>query len=167
MKAIKDIVWWVFVNVRLITIISVVFSVIGAFFVYIMGALYIFKVIFSHMRAEEIPPLKLLTADLLIALDLFLCGSLFIIFSYGTYDLFIRKTSVENVMDSATCGPIWLSIKNVEDLKSYLLGYILIMLSVTFLKQAVAVDYTSPVSLFLFAGGIFLLGLTYYFAHKR
>lgn len=144
-----------------------IFSVIGAFFVYVMGALYIGKVILSHVRTHEIPPLKLLTADLLVALDLFLCGSLFIIFSYGTYDLFIRKMPTKGAEDSLTCGPIWLSIRNVEDLKSYLLGYILIMLSVTFLKQAVAVDYTSPVSLFLFAGGIFLLGLTYYFAHKR
>lgn len=144
-----------------------IFSIIGAFFVYIMGAFYVTKIIYVFIKVGSIPSLKDLTIELLLALDLFLFGSLLLIFAYGTYDLFIRSAFPETLQSSAKQCPIWLSIGTMEDLKGYLLGYIIIMLSVTFLQKAVALEYTSPVSLFLFAGGIFLLGLTYYFVHKR
>lgn len=161
--------WQLFLGARVITLVSVIFSLIGAFFVYLMGAKYIIDIMYSSWTYKGFSP-RTLTADLLIAVDLFLFGSLLLIFSYGTYDLFLQKPPSESEPDkesTSLSGPLWLRIRTVEDLKSYLLGYILIMLSITFLKQAVAVDYTSPLSLFLFAGGIFLLGLTYYLTHKR
>jgi len=146
----------------------VIFSIIGAVFVYIIGALYVIDIISLTWNSKEMPSPKILTADLLIAIDLFLCGSLLLIFSYGTYDLFIQKTFTDSEKDMVMMScPFWLRIRSVDDLKSLLLGYILIMLSITFLKQAVTIDYTSAVSLFLFAGGIFLIGLTYYLTHKR
>lgn len=141
---------------------------IGAFLVYIMGAFYVGRVIYYSIKAGQISSIKDLTIELLLALDLFLFGSLLVVFSYGTYDLFIRGSFPEKSQTSSkNQSPIWLSIGTIEDLKGYLLGYIIIMLSVTFLQKAVTLEYASPLSLFLFAGGIFLLGLTYYFAHKR
>jgi len=151
----------------LITIVSIVFSAIGAFFVYIIGAKYVIEVISLAWNSKGLPSPKMVTVDLLIAIDLFLFGSLLLIFSFGTYDLFICKASSEVERDTTSSGPFWLRIRTVEDLKSLLLGYILIMLSVTFLKQAVSIEYKTPTSLFLFAGGIFLIALSYYFTHRR
>jgi len=68
---------------------------IGAFLVYIMGAFYVGRVIYYSIKAGQILSIKDLTIELLLALDLFLFGSLLVVFSYGTYDLFIRSSFPE------------------------------------------------------------------------
>ena len=89
-------------------------------------------------------------------IDLFLIGTVFYITALGLYELFI---------DEKVPTPAWLHITHLDDLKSKLLGIVVVILVVVFLGQVINWD-TGLDILGLGAGiGIVIMAVTYFLHH--
>ena len=74
---------------------------------------------------------KVLQAELVTIIDLFLLGTVLYIIAVGLYELFV---------DPGLPMPAWLRITTLDDLKERLLGVVAVLLAVTFLGSAVTWD---------------------------
>ncbi len=71
---------------------------------------------------------KYLMLGMIEAVDLFLLGTVFLIIALGLYELFI---------DATIPVPSWLEINSLDDLKSKLLGVVVVVMGVVFLGHVV------------------------------
>ncbi|GCF11999.1 YqhA family protein [Dictyobacter arantiisoli] len=71
---------------------------------------------------------KFLAVEDIQLIDIFLLGTVLYIIALGLYDLFI---------DAHLALPSWLVLRSFEDLKSKLIGIIIVLLAVTFLAAVV------------------------------
>lgn len=90
--------------------------------------------------------------------DLFLLGTVFYIIAIGLYELFI---------DDTLPMPAWLEIHDLDDLKSRLIGVVIIVLGVLFLGEVVAWD--GERDLLRYGPGVALViaALTYFLGQQR
>ena len=95
------------------------------------------------------------------AIDDFLLGTVLLIFSLGLYELFISK------IDQAEKGSQILLVKSLDDLKNRLAKVILMILIVTFFKNAISISYHEPLNMLYLAGGILMIALSLYYSHKQ
>jgi uncharacterized membrane protein YqhA len=117
--------------------LAVIGTALIAVFLFIMGFLI---VIFSILHTVIYPEfsvhfLKELLATFIEIIDIFLVATVFYIIALGLYELFIAKAPL----------PGWLRICNLDDLKSSLLGMIIIALAVLVLGAALTWDGTSAI----------------------
>ncbi len=108
-----------------------------AVFLFIMGFLIVLFAIIHTLTNPDISPhfLKELLATFIEIIDVFLVATVFYILALGLYELFIAKAPL----------PGWLRICNLDDLKSSLLGMIIIALAVLVLGAALTWDGTSAI----------------------
>jgi uncharacterized membrane protein YqhA len=85
-------------------------------------------------------------------IDLFLLGAVLYIVSLGLYELFI---------DDKLPTPSWLIVTNLNDLKSILIGVVVVLLAVTFLGYVVTWNGNSNILALGIAVGLVLLALGY------
>lgn len=113
---------------RFIAIFAIAGTAISALAVYVYGAIFVFSAVWEAI--EHIPPteedLKHLTLQLVESTDAFLLGTVLYIVSIGFFQLFI---------DSDLNIPGWMRITSLDQLKSKLVGVIVVLLSVTFLGK--------------------------------
>ncbi|HEY0755188.1 MAG TPA: YqhA family protein [Ktedonobacteraceae bacterium] len=69
-------------------------------------------------------------------LDIFLLGTAFFIVALGLYELFIKRS---------TGSPVWLHVRDLDDLKARLLGVVIVVMSVFFLEQVINWDGKSAI----------------------
>ena len=84
----------------------------------------------------SVESMKIVMAASIQIIDLFLVATVFYVVSLGFYELFIAKAPL----------PGWLKICNLDDLKTKVLGLVIIALSVLFLGAALTWEGT-PISL--------------------
>ncbi|MCD4832591.1 MAG: YqhA family protein [Bacteroidales bacterium] len=113
----------------------------------------------GEMGTESAPGLKLLHA-----LDLFLFGFLFIIFSLGFSQLFLPESKLSTVLDSIT--PNWLHVKNFTELKLILWETMLTYLVLMFVEQVFKSKGHYNWEMGLVPGSIFLISLSIFFIRK-
>lgn len=94
--------------------------------------------------------------------DGYLLATVLLIFSLGLYELFISK--IDMAQGSETSSNVLL-INSLDDLKNRLAKVILMILIVKFFENAISMNFDSPMSLLMLAGGISLLGLALYLSH--
>ena len=87
---------------------------------------------------------KVLQAELVTIIDLFLLGTVLYIIAVGLYELFV---------DPGLPMPPWLRITSLDDLKERLLGVVAVLLAVTFLGSAVTWDGSTDILAFGLAIG--------------
>ncbi|HVG98917.1 MAG TPA: YqhA family protein [Chloroflexota bacterium] len=87
---------------------------------------------------------KVLQAELVTIIDLFLLGTVIYIIAVGLYELFV---------DPGLPMPGWLRITTLDDLKERLLGVVAVLLAVTFLGSAVTWDGSTDILAFGLAIG--------------
>jgi uncharacterized membrane protein YqhA len=85
-------------------------------------------------------------------IDFFLLGTVLYIIALGLYELFI---------DENLPTPTWLTVANLDDLKSMLIGVIIVLMAVTFLGEVVSWDGTPNILAPGFATGLVLFALGY------
>ena len=90
---------------------------------------------------------KVLQAELVTIIDLFLLGTVIYIIAVGLYELFV---------DPGLPMPGWLRITTLDDLKERLLGVVAVLLAVTFLGSAVTWDGSANILAFGLAVGLVL-----------
>jgi uncharacterized protein (TIGR00645 family) len=98
---------------------------------------------------------KDIIVQIVSAVDTYLIATVLLIFGVGIYELFIGKISAT---ESEATSKI-LMVKSLDQLKDKLVGVIIIVLIVTFFKEAVALSYGDIASLLWLSVGIFLVAL--------
>ena len=122
----------IFAASRYLILLPVIGSLVGAITLIVYGLLYSLQsavAAFSKEISEK--GLKTLAVDSIELVDVFLIGTVLYIISIGLYELFIDK-------DLPT--PEWLQISSLDDLKSKLIGVLVVVLAVAFLSQMVGWD---------------------------
>ena len=89
--------------------------------------------------------------------DLFLLATVLYVIAVGLYELFI---------DDALPLPSWLEIHNLDDLKSKLIGVVIVVLGVLFLGQVIAWDGQRDLLGYGAAVALVVAALTYFLGQK-
>ncbi|PSM51545.1 UPF0114 domain-containing membrane protein [Campylobacter blaseri] len=153
---------------RHITILPVIFGIIGAVVCFIIASYDILRVLFgawdyfiNNNKAID------LHADAIGALvggiDLYLMALVLFIFSFGIYELFISEI---DIMKSSKNNSKVLEIKNLNELKDKLGKVIVMVLIVNFFQRVLHSNFSTPLELVYLAVSILALCLALYFLHK-
>ncbi len=128
----------------------------------IYGFLLVFRTIW-HTISEygvDTDGAKTLSVEFVELTDLFLVGTVLYIVALGLYELFV---------DPEIPVPDWLHVDNLDDLKSKLVGVIIVLLGVNFLVAVV--DWDGSRDIVAFGGAIavviIMLSLSSYLTSKQ
>ncbi len=116
-----------FFDMRYIIIIPVIITFIGAFIMFIIGAIEAWNSI-NLFFTNDYEHSQL---SLILGIDAFLLGLVLLIFSYGVYDLFLSKI---DITDRPSVRPNWMRFRDIGELKIILAQVILIILTINFFE---------------------------------
>ncbi len=100
---------------------------------------------------------KVLVLEFIEIIDLFLLGTVFFVISIGLYELFI---------DTDIPVPAWLQIKTLDDLKTKLIGVVIVVLAVLFLGQIMSWDGETDLLGYGAAIALVIAALAYFLGSK-
>ena len=116
-------------NSRYIILIAVLSAFIAAATLLVVAGIETVQlVIKSFSQSVDGKSVKLLAISFIEVIDILLLGTVFYIIALGLYELFI---------DEQLPTPSWLQITHLDDLKSRLIGVVVVILAVVFLGQVV------------------------------
>ena len=168
-KLFESILW----NSRYIVILAVIASLITAILLFVFAFVnvgyllvstsgYLADFIAGNITSEVKSVFHAdMVGQIIGAVDDFLLGTVLLIFSLGLYELFISK------IDQAEKGSKILLVKSLDDLKNRLAKVILMILIVTFFKNAIRINYHEPLNMLYLAGGILMIALALHYSHKQ
>src|SRR5579884_4249755 len=139
---------------RYFVLIAVIGSFLASLAVLLYGGLaviYTIVDVFTH-GLFSIEESKRFSLECIEIIDFFLLGTVLYIIALGLYELFI---------DENLPTPTWLTVANLDDLKSMLIGVIIVLMAVTFLGEVVSWDGTPNILAPGFATGLVLFALGY------
>lgn len=116
---------------RYIVLLGIVGTFISALALFLFGLAGVVVSVWDGLNVADpfnYANLKEISIVLIQAIDIFLLATVLYIIALGLYELFI---------DEALDLPNWLEVKSLDDLKSRLLGVIVVILPVTFLGKLV------------------------------
>jgi uncharacterized membrane protein YqhA len=150
---------------RFITILAVVFGVLGAIVLFVVASVDIFKICISayHYYFSDIHPSNfhtLVVGEIIGAVDLYLIGVVLLIFGFGIYELFISEIDV-----ASEKGKI-LNITSLDQLKDKIAKVIVMVLVVNFFQRVLHTDYNGAKEMLYFAVSIMGLAVGLYFLGK-
>ncbi len=137
----------------------VVIAVLGSFLAFVTIIIYggatvigIIAEVITHPQFTANGS-KHLAVECIEIIDLFLLGTVLYIIALGLYELFISSLAM----------PSWLEISSLDDLKSKLIGVVVVLLVVTFLGSVVTWDGSNTILSLGIAVGVVLFALGFYF----
>jgi len=139
---------------RYFVLIAVIGSFLASLAVLLYGGLaviYTIVDVFTH-GLFSIEESKRFSLECIEIIDFFLLGTVLYIIALGLYELFID----ENLLT-----PKWLVITTLDDLKSKLIGVIIVLLAVTFLGEVVTWNGNANILASGLAVGLVLFALGY------
>lgn len=144
---------------RFMIFLAVLGALIAAATVLIYGLVQSVLVVLATLEAgfATRSGAKVLVIEFIEIVDLFLLGTVFLIISVGLYSLFI---------DADVPLPAWLEIKTLDDLKSKLVGVVIVVLAVLFLGQVVSWDGEQDLLGYGVAVALVIAALTYFLGLK-
>jgi uncharacterized membrane protein YqhA len=139
---------------RWLFLLTVLGSALISLALFVFGFLSAVTLILNSFSIDEftIESMKNLMAASIQIIDLFLVATVFYIISLGFYELFIAKAPL----------PGWLKICSLDDLKTKLLGLVIIALSVLLLGSALTWDGTSDILAFGLATSSGIIAIAVY-----
>ena len=103
--------------------------------------------------------LKVTIVEVLTAVDAILLGTVLLVIGYGLYELFV-DTDLE--------VPVWLEVKDLDDLKSKLIGVVVAIIAVIFVGVFVDTDRADEVVAYGLGAGAMVTGLAIFaYATKK
>ena len=159
----------IFWESRLFIFLAVLAGILSTFVLVVLGtfdAYYLIKDFF-HAFGHKAAMIKLSKVAILKTTNmaqLYLAASMFLIISYGIYQLFVGQIGQ---LDTDPRSPKGLAISNLEQFRDKLVKIIHIILIIIFFKYALSMRFTNVSSLLYLAGGIFLLTGSLYLANKK
>jgi uncharacterized membrane protein YqhA len=121
-------------------LLAVLGTALASITLFVYGFVFTCISVFDAFTAPhfEIAGMKELMAVFIETIDLFLVATVFFIISLGLYELFIAKAPL----------PGWLKICTLDDLKTKLLGLVIIALAVLILGEALTWNGTTDILAF-------------------
>lgn len=165
-KIFEDMLW----NSRLIVLVAVISSLLAAIAMFFLASVdtwflvsHLGDYVSSTLSPDGRGDLRAsLITHVVEIIDGFLLATVLLIFALGLYELFISKIDIAVDSDSATNV---LMINSLDDLKGRLAKVILMILIVKFFEHALSMEFTTPLDMLYFSGGIALIGLALYLSH--
>ena len=152
-------------NTRYLVLMAVITAVISAFILFAVGIYEVLHLLFEFGSGGTYKDFySKVVAVTVASIDIFLIATFLLVFAFGLYELFISK------IDPAEENPLGkkvLVIQNLDDLKEKLGRLVIMVLIVAFFKQALHMQYSSPLDVIYIAIGVLLISLALYFTHKR
>jgi uncharacterized membrane protein YqhA len=106
---------------RYAVIVPAVASVLGALLLMAQGSIEMVIVVYESVTTDTY--LKDTIVEVLTAVDAILLGTVLLVIGYGLYELFI---------DPELPVPAWLRVRDLDDLKSKLIGVVVAIIAVVF-----------------------------------
>ncbi len=150
---------------RLIVILAVIFSALGALSLFVLGSremYHVFKEIFPFTSQHPLTNEQVLIG-VIGAIDLYLIGIVLLLFSFGIYELFISRIDIARLHEETKI----LEIESLDELKNKLLKVILMVLIVSFFKTVLIMKFNTPLEMLYYALSIVALAGGVYLIHKK
>ncbi|CAK9225960.1 unnamed protein product [Sphagnum troendelagicum] len=162
-------------NFRFLTLLAIGGSLAGSLLCFLKGCGYVFESFNVHRFATGQILLKLVEA-----VDVYLFGTVLLIFGMGVYGLFISNVAT----DTAACDdralqntslfglfllkrrPLWMRIGSLDELKTKLGHVIVMILLVKMYEKSKVVVITTSVDLLGYAISIFMSSTSLYVLHR-
>ena len=132
---------------RYAVIVPSIASIIGALLLMAQGSISIMMVIVDAVLNDAY--LKDTIVDVLTAVDAILLGTVLLVIGYGLYELFV---------DTRLEVPAWLQVRDLDDLKSKLIGVVVAIIAVVFVGVFVDANRASDVVSYGLGAGALVAG---------
>ena len=133
---------------RYAVVIPAIASIIGALLLMGQGSVEMVKVVIDAI--VDGAALKETIVDVLTAVDAILLGTVLLVIGYGLYELFI---------DADIEVPLWLRVRDLDDLKSKLIGVVVAIVAVVFVGVFVDSNRAADVISYGVGAGALVVGL--------
>jgi uncharacterized membrane protein YqhA len=133
---------------RYAVIVPSIASIIGALLLMAQGSISIMVVIVDAVLNDAY--LKDTIVDVLTAVDAILLGTVLLVIGYGLYELFV---------DTRLEVPTWLQVRDLDDLKSKLIGVVVAIVAVVFVGVFVDTNRAADVVSYGLGAGALVAGL--------
>jgi uncharacterized membrane protein YqhA len=133
---------------RYAVVVPAIASIIGALLLMGQGSVEMVKVVIEAL--SDGAPLKDTIVDVLTAVDAILLGTVLLVIGYGLYELFI---------DADIEVPLWLRVRDLDDLKSKLIGVVVAIVAVVFVGVFVDSNRADEVISYGVGAGALVVGL--------
>jgi uncharacterized membrane protein YqhA len=133
---------------RYAVLVPSIASIIGALLLMAQGSLSIIIVVVDAVLNDAY--LKDTIVDVLTAVDAILLGTVLLVIGYGLYELFV---------DTRLEVPDWLQVRDLDDLKSKLIGVVVAIIAVVFVGVFVDSNRASDVVSYGLGAGALVAGL--------
>ena len=153
---------------RLFVLLPVIFCLIGAVILFVVGSVDIFEVLIYTLDVylnglhpenfhEEI------VSKIIGAVDLYLIAVVMLIFAFGIYELFISKI---DAAEDGKAGSNILAIHSLDQLKDKIAKVIVMVLIVSFFQKVLHTSYDGALQMLYFALSIGILSVALFFLGK-
>lgn len=115
-------------------VIPALASVLGALLLMAQGSFAMVLAVIDSLESQY--GLKEIIVEVLTAIDAILLGTVLLVIGYGVYELFI---------DTDIDVPLWLRVEDLDDLKSKLVGVVVVIIAVVFVGVFVDSDRADDV----------------------
>ena len=133
---------------RYSVIVPALAAMLGALLLMAQGSYYVVVAVIDTIREQS--PLKDTIVDVLTAVDAILLGTVLLVIGYGLYELFV---------DTGIKVPAWLQVKDLDDLKSKLIGVVVAIIAVVYVGVLVDATRAEDVLSYGIGAGALVLGL--------
>jgi uncharacterized membrane protein YqhA len=133
---------------RYAVIVPAIASIIGALLLMAQGSIEIIIVVYESVAAHAY--LKDTIVAVLTAVDAILLGTVLLVIGYGLYELFV---------DPELTVPDWLQVRDLDDLKSKLIGVVVAIIAVVFVGVFVDANRADEVLAYGLGAGALVAGL--------
>ena len=121
------------------------------------GSIEMIKAVIDSVTGKSY--LKVAIVEVLTAVDAILLGTVLLVIGYGLYELFV---------DTDLDVPVWLEVKDLDDLKSKLIGVVVAIIAVIFVGVFVDTDRANEVVSYGLGAGALVTGLAIFaYATKK
>jgi len=133
---------------RYTVIVPAIAAILGALLLMAQGSFAVLFAIINSIVSQTL--LKEVIVDVLTAVDAILLGTVLLVIGYGLYELFV---------DTEVDVPPWLQIRDLDDLKSKLIGVVVAIIAVVFVGVLVDSNRAGDVLAYGAGAGALVLGL--------
>jgi uncharacterized membrane protein YqhA len=133
---------------RYAVVVPAIASIVGALLLMAQGSIEMVMVVVDSVLSEKY--LKDTIVDVLTAVDAILLGTVLLVIGYGLYELFI---------DTEIDVPAWLQVRDLDDLKSKLIGVVVAIIAVVFVGVFVDSNRADEVVAYGVGAGALVAGL--------
>lgn len=142
---------------RYVVIVPAIASMLGAILLMLQGSVAMVKAIIDTVWLGI--SLKENIVFVLTAVDAILLGTVLLVIAYGLYELFV---------DTKIVVPAWLQVRDLDDLKSKLIGVVVAIIAVVFVGVLVDSNRASDVISYGVGAGALVTGLAFFaYATKK